>query len=250
MDRDLAEDARRAYKDHLIRKQSPGRWLLQRQYTDGKWAGSWDSSFYTEIICLEGGQLFVGGDIDHTIFAYYSDSTDFEARLRWIGKHSVDSYIVEKACIGTGRELIEIWDQDQAEKDVTWRVEYLRKHDQEDGTDHSVEIDEYEYLLAYFPNNEHEVCNKIYDIEPSSAPDLFPIGMTTSPRVYFAHAAIQRLLTLLEEKNECDLCRGQGIVTKSMTKGYSGVIHRGKHYSLGDLCPAENCKGKNERENE
>jgi len=86
-----------AFANHQLIRCEQDRWHISRMTTDGRI----ESTYTTEIISLWGGRLFVGGDIDDCVFAYYSDSPNHIDKLRWIGKcEDVGWYVCEKAQIG------------------------------------------------------------------------------------------------------------------------------------------------------
>jgi len=157
-----------------------------------------------EIIALAKGQLYVGGDIDFTIFAYYSDRADPESRVRWMGRcNDVGYYVAEKARIGLGTELTDVFDSQIAEQDIQgWldeaEKEYLGHKDTvvlrrlvDDWKDDG------------FPEEEHELTHALWDSGLSS--DFFGElsvgpGKVLAPRVYYAHAALARLCDLLDHE--------------------------------------------------
>lgn len=102
----IAEDA---FKDHSITHAEPGRWRLHAVDTLGRRK----VNYATEIVYLMGGMMFVGGDIDNYIFAYYSDDADGLGRARWMTTDSI-GYVMEKARIGQSNNV------------TTFDVEYAR----------------------------------------------------------------------------------------------------------------------------
>jgi len=81
--------------------------LIYTSYDQDRWRiarverGEIKSTYATEIISLWGGRLYVGGDIDDCIFAYYSDSANPIDKLKWIGRNNdVGYYVCQKAQIG------------------------------------------------------------------------------------------------------------------------------------------------------
>jgi hypothetical protein len=53
--------------EFVERDDQNGRWVIARKRSDG----SVCSDMLTEIIVLRGGRVFVGGDIDDCVFAYF-----------------------------------------------------------------------------------------------------------------------------------------------------------------------------------
>lgn len=62
-DENMRRQAREAFQNHRIVRSSEGRWLLMRTHPDG----NSDNVYWTEVISLACGGLYVGGDIDHVI---------------------------------------------------------------------------------------------------------------------------------------------------------------------------------------
>lgn len=125
--------ATRAFDRHLIKERSDSHWLLMRPRASdpanrrfekegySPWDNPktrWTGTFWVEIRCLHGGKLYVGGDIEPVIFS--SCTADGEARVRWMGerKSGCCHYLQEKACAGTGREVIYRYDREEAERQV------------------------------------------------------------------------------------------------------------------------------------
>lgn len=210
----LKRDAERAFADHAIRRRSEGRWLIQKRYDDG----AWNCTFATEVISLARGELYVGGDIDFVIFGIYGDTADHEDKLRWMGRHSDFGYYVhQKACIGTGRTLIDVYDSDAAEAQLReWlaeRTEQLGEdHDEEDDGPLDVAADELvatiNDMIRWMPDDPGEMLGRLHSVSPSFMDDRHELGMVIAPRLYFAHAALRRLCDLLDaERAEADACK-------------------------------------------
>jgi hypothetical protein len=190
----LISQAIEAFKDHELILNTQDRWRIASRNSNGSICG-----FYAaEIISLWGGRLYVGGDIDDCIFAYFSTNNpeNFHLdKLRWIGKHNdVDYYVKQKASIGlTATELTETWDVDTAVKELDLIIEKLQKDPEE-----RVQVDD----IISVKNTargwgRHEALEEIQEF---NLENLIPInfGMVTSPRVIFAWAAVRRLCELLE----------------------------------------------------
>jgi len=93
----LVSLATKAFADHQFVRCEEDRWFIARaergRIVDGAYA--------TEIISLWHGRLFVGGDIDDCVFAYYTDSDKPIDKLRWIGRSDdLEWYVLQKAQIG------------------------------------------------------------------------------------------------------------------------------------------------------
>jgi hypothetical protein len=181
---DLTQQAREAFEDHVITRTGEGdeRWLLQRLYSDGKPR----SDFATEIVSLWGGALYVGGDIDHVIYARYQDDLNPRNKVRWMGaKEEVCAYVLEKANIGMGRPQL-VWDVEEAKILLGKHILYL---EEQQDTTLKGEIRDCRRLLSDVAmGDEYAVQEQLHEID-SDLPDLRCIA----PPVYFTHAALRRL---------------------------------------------------------
>jgi hypothetical protein len=181
------ERARRTFAQHVITKESDRRWLLQRLYEDGRP----DWTYAAEIIVLENASIFVGGDIDHVIFGH--GPADPLARLRWMGEHrDLGYYVAQKARIGTGKDLVDIWDEDVAREELR---DYAAQNEAED---------EYELESAFSADNENDFYRRAmeafgdgYDAHEA----ICGMGRVLAPRVIYAHAALARLCELLRARS-------------------------------------------------
>lgn len=200
----LHERARQAFSNHVIRKRDDisGRWILQKRYKDQP--DQWDGNLWTEIVSLEGGKLYVGGDIDFVIFAYYSDKlNDHKAKVRWIGEHSDFNYYVhQKACIGTGYKLINRWDGDTAKEYIDQRLKDL---DMEDDGAFKMSLKMRTLLEENFLDWDHE--HTVYEVIADQLGydwlcDCGSFGMTIDTRLYLTYAALQRLCQIWDEQDK------------------------------------------------
>lgn len=193
----LSRLAREEFATHVIRERSPGRWLLQRRNKDGRFTGI----FATEVIALYGGELYVGGDIDHVVFSRYVDSGDPAGRVYWMGRRSsgADSYLVEKASIGS-RELAHEWDEEVARDEV--RRDWLdeEKRTLAEGWGDARRAAQLEELLNTWPEDKNELARQLYAISPDHFCDCGLPGTVPAARLFFAHAALARLCDLLDEE--------------------------------------------------
>lgn len=198
----LTEEARRAFADHVIRKRSEGRWLLMRPDKDG----TWSPFHWTEVISLYGGSLYVGGDIQHVIFGYYSDDGRPESKVYWMGRRrsAADGYLQEKASIGSGRELTESWEEDVAREGVQdWLKEEREALGEYEAGDkwharHMRRIEQLEGLLDDFPSSKDLLAHALYEIDPERLCDCGVPGTVPHFRLFYAHAALARLCDLLD----------------------------------------------------
>jgi hypothetical protein len=198
-DEQLKHQAKEAFKNHKISKRSEGRWLLQRPYKDGE---GWDCVFATEVISLWRGQLYVGGDIDFVIFAYYSDTSDHEDKVRWMGEcKDFGWYVMQKAEIGTGSKLVRVYDREEAEE---FLKDQLKQVDEQGYNNPATVKEAFQDLIDRLPDDQHEFLDGLYKIDADLACDCGDSCMVAAPRVYFAHAVLARLCQLLDEEKDED----------------------------------------------
>ncbi len=191
----LTEQARRQFATHQISKRSAGRWLLQRRYNDNT---GWDWTMAAEVISLVGGALFVGGDIFHVIFGWYSDSADHGRKLRWMGKcDDIEYYVHQKAVIGTGRELVDVYDENAAR-------DYVDDWSKQERKDGNIKLaDKLQRLLEPYGGidweNGHGIVQELADeLGWDEMSERYGIGQVMADRVYYAHAALRRLCEILD----------------------------------------------------
>lgn len=196
---DLTESARKAYAEHQIERSSEGRWLLFRRRDDGTRM----SEFWTEIIALEHGGLLVDGDIDPVIFRY--GPVDPEVRVRWMGsrKFAHDRYFQEKANTGTGGSLFETWNPDAARDDLLEMEAGLRGESEDScGEPNLKAADQVAHVREYYLNDGRDCALlNLYEIDGVDSEELGRIGMVTTSRLYYAHAALARLVVLLDARD-------------------------------------------------
>jgi hypothetical protein len=188
--REMAQ-AREAFAKHAIVKQSEGRWLLRQPDT---------SHFWFEAVVLAGGHLLVHGDIQAVMFGHYHASKyeTPEAAARetvcWMAhrRYPDDSYFVEKARIGgTADETIWTHDDDVLRAEIAELIqEFADAHpDTLEGLQaalDSVGVDSLE-------ETQRTVC-EAFDGDTES----IPYGRRISSAMVYAHAALQRLASLLD----------------------------------------------------
>lgn len=219
---DLDRLATQAYEEHVIRElpegmRCDGRWVIQRmgKVRGQPKRGTWDHPYWTEIVCLQGGMIYVGGDINPVVFAYGPRS--FEGRVRWMGsrKSGADSYLLEKAVIGTGRETVYTYSPQQAAEDIQWLI---RDQKAERETERQVlgegeaedkqlrrrvellelaleEVDDRHGMMETLMESPDD--SGLYDVVIES-----DIGEVPAARVFYAWAALRRLCHLLDQQKE------------------------------------------------
>lgn len=183
--------ASRSFEKHELIKSAEDRWLIQEKYPDG----TPSSIFATEIICVWPTQLYVGGDIDHIIFAY--GPRDPVARILWIGGHGFDGYVCEKARIGMGTPLSD-WSYDIALPEL---VQLVKEYNEErNWSDEAAEdfvsrlqIEE-DYQELFISSLQDTLPHDYWD---SMWESVMHIGQIPSASVIYAHAAVHKLCQLL-----------------------------------------------------
>lgn len=197
VEKSIHADAVSAFRDHKLVYSDPigGRWFIQRP---GR------AEFSTEVICLRGGRLFVGGDIDDCVFAYFAPSSltksqgiprELVARVAWIANSHLD-YVTQKAVIGFGGDSgsFYTWNNEVAGEDLRGQLKTLK----EDEASSSVtEIVSDVLEAGYF--DEETVMTALGPWNSSlELPRNF--GKHVSSRVIYAQAATQKLLELLTQE--------------------------------------------------
>jgi hypothetical protein len=178
--KDQEEVSLSAFAAHTITKSGDGRWVIQDNGSSILWA---------EIICTHGRGLYVDGDIEPVVFRYGPD--DFHSRVAWMGSrpHAWDSYFREKASIGmSGRDAIEVWNPEIALSDFR---EWLKESECADRS-----VDDVVAILGRDCTRDdflREAENVNVDMET-----FYDMGAVPSVRMFHAHAALQRLVTLLD----------------------------------------------------
>jgi hypothetical protein len=194
---DYAEMARQAFETHQIREESTGRWVIMKPNEKG----GWRSEYWTEIICTKGGGLYVDGDISVVVFRYGPE--DPLARLAWMAERekASDHYFREKACIGMGgkseESILTCFEREIAIADI-------RAYCAED-EDGESEACKALMEIAEDINDEtsqEDLARALYE----AGHDLWEMadyfGVVPSGRMFYAHAALQRLHHLLVERGD------------------------------------------------
>lgn len=186
--------AERAFAQHLISKTGDRRWLLQRLHEDGK--PTW--TFAAEVIVLEGGGLFVGGDIDFVVFAY--GPADPIARIRWLGEcDDLEYYVAQKARLGAREsQHVLTWDSSVATEELRAFHDMLVEEEGHPLVHGDFHLDEFEQAL--FEENHVDFLScavKAFPGYPDAWESIGDMGMVLHPAVIYAHAALARLCALL-----------------------------------------------------
>lgn len=189
------KDAEKSFATHIITKRSEGRWLLQRIHKDGR--PEW--TFAAEVIALENNALFVGGDIDHVVFAY--GPPDPVRRVHWMGMcNDLEYYVEQKAKIGSANGArTERWVADVMKEELEAFRQQLREEEFDDE-----DVDDYAYQEALNSYEQSEFLNAATEAF-SKIPDAWEsyggMGLVLSPTIIYAHAALKRLSTILRDED-------------------------------------------------
>jgi hypothetical protein len=201
---------KRDFATHQIHSRSSDdpdtctRWLLYPKSAKG-----WEHACWTEVIALAGGGLFVGGDIGCVVFRYGPKHP--VARVRWMANTlgASDGYFREKASIGmTGKGLIRDWLPDVAIDDLKdLEAEFFEDLEEEDDegrakAEKTVERIRDIYEFGLDDSSDAEVHRALYDLDIYD--ELPGIGYVPAPRLYTAHAALQRLSSLLAAEQQLE----------------------------------------------
>ena len=174
---------------HVISKRSEGRWLLQRPHE----GGGWDWTFAAEVIALAGGALYVGGDIDHMIYAY--GPKDPIARVHWLGALTdLGYYVAQKARIRMcrARDTVDEWDSATAHEELRAHVaENPEELENEEALEEACAQETREMFLNHATKalEGHDAWETVAEM-----------GERLSPAVIYSHAALARLSRLLSEE--------------------------------------------------
>jgi hypothetical protein len=196
----LVELSTQAFERHVIRKsdEDGGRWLLQRRYKDDT---GWDSVYFTEVIVLHGGKIYVGGDITPVVFAY-GPAKNPRDTVRWMGEcKDLGHYVAQKAAIGMTDYLITEYSHEAAMETLRdWEKELQEQQKEDPSQDTEEEI---ENLKDIFEDNrryqysEVEMVEKIHETMGSDwLCDRRRFGHILKPAVYYAHAAMAKLCAI------------------------------------------------------
>lgn len=189
--------AAKAFARHVITKRCDDqrRYLLQKLYEDGRP----DWTFAAEVIVLEGGGLYVGGDIDHVVFAHGPAAPI--ARLRWLGEcDDLGYYVRQKAQIGSRRNsCVDDWDSAIACTELRQYVAQLRDEEEASSSDIN---DTFVELALNADSRERflEYAGQAFPGFPDSWESVGSMGEVLGSAVIYAHAALARLCALLREE--------------------------------------------------
>lgn len=205
--KERCERAIEAFKDHEIVDDREDRWRIAKRDKDGRLT----NIHHAEIVSLWGGRLYVGGDIDDCVFAYYGDHPDHRSKLRWMGCcKDVSYYVRQKAQMGLtdNGQLVDEFDAQVAEDDLDYYLKQeLERINENAATDEEREDDEkrmrsvFEHAKEMVHDDPHELRTYLYnELNDVDAWEwLGGLGNIVSHRVIYAWAALRRLCELLDE---------------------------------------------------
>lgn len=203
------------FKDHELVDNREDRWRICKREKDGKFT----NVHAAEIVSLWGGRLYVGGDIDDCVFAYYSDHPDHLSKLRWMGRcKDVSYYVRQKASLGLtdGGKLVDEYDAQVAEDDLNYYLEReLERINENTATEEECQDDQatmrhiFEQAQGMVNEDPHDLRHYLYkELQALGDTDAWEwvgeLGNIVSHRVIYAWAALRRLCELLDEKDKKD----------------------------------------------
>lgn len=191
----LTRLARRAFERHEIIERAEGRWVLVARRADG----TLSYNHCAEVAVMRWGHLLVHGDVDTVMFEGYSGEGGAEGLVRWIGRERGDlRYHAAKASRGAGRAGSWCLDDRVACDDLLERVR--RAQEEEPGPGRSREIARLRDALRAleFGESVDAVRHALYQSEENCTEWLSSLGEVVDARIYYAVAACQRLVELLD----------------------------------------------------
>jgi len=181
----IARTAIDSFRNHEIYgNPSSAHWILQRKNEDD----SWSNSFLTEIICLATTRgIHVTGAIEPVNFVY--GPSECYDRIKWVGeKVPPNTYIAEKASLGSGSKITYAWDPELAQQEIMIMMEQELEPEILQALEESLNYLEYGREVLLYEAH-YDILEKISSV-----------GTHISPRMIFAHAAINRLWQLIRQK--------------------------------------------------
>ena len=177
--------ATESFKDHEITRSGYRRWHLKKPGT---------SCYWTEVIATANG-VYVNGDVDVVVFGG-GDHISGTDQVKWLGATKSFGYVVEKAQIGfSNRDIVYTYDSEVAADQIREaKNEYIKNgktkyvHVFDEALDALEMGDLREQILPAL--YEHEDVWYLFD-------ECSRIGDVVAPRIFYAHAALQKLHQLL-----------------------------------------------------
>lgn len=206
--KERCDQAIAAFKDHELVDCREDRWRICKREKDGKFT----NVHAAEIVSLWGGRLFVGGDIDDCVFAYYGDHPDHRSKLRWMGCcKDVSYYVRQKASMGLtdGGKLVDEFDERVAVEDLDFHMNQMLEDIQNGSATDEEREDDVRRIKSIF-ERARELLSEPYAMRQHLYDELHDIdawewlggvGSIVSYRVVYAWAAVRRLCELLDERD-------------------------------------------------
>lgn len=209
---------RKAYESHLreLGNRSLATHVIRKAYESGdRWivgTGNGSSCYRAEIIVTYDRSVIVHGDVDIVCFQSYHGSPGARSVVAWLAS-ATGSYLMEKATIGTGREVAHSWDAEVALDDAMWHLEQAQKDSligTPEANEPDFEVDEYAKrdidlwtrVVVRLEHGEGEQGINQFIYDESGDSELTGIGDVISPRVVWAHMLVQKLQELLEAQEK------------------------------------------------
>jgi hypothetical protein len=189
----VRRQARAAFAEHVLRCNGVDPHGLDRWCAARHRDSHWDSAYSFEAVCLRNRSLYVGGDIDHVVFAY--GPADAIGRLAWIAG-ARGEYLREKASIGGSSGLVD-WEREVAEHDLATIL-----GDEQEPVARACGDE----LSAALRDGQHGWLRAVEDAGPDSESALWSVGSVPGSRLLYAQEAVARLFALITGKQLCCSC--------------------------------------------
>jgi len=194
------QHAKDAYATHRIVKESSGRWLCK--------AADNSNSYWFEVIVLAGHRLFVHGDFDPILFAQYyplpgtSEEELLRSTLRWMANTPRPDYgyFISKAILGSGEAAVMKSEDTVLRAQIAEMIEEYRTMEVEDTENVEETILSLEEALQMVDGHHTHDEVKRFLYEALNDAEALPDGKRISLGMVFAHAALQKLESLLKER--------------------------------------------------
>ena len=210
----LAALATDAFKNHQLRSTGPGegRWVIAGKNKDG----SWCSFYLTEIIVGIQNTVITHGDIAPCLFKGYGPPGDPLAAVSWVARSNIVNYLEAKAAsafMERCQGLTTKFDADVAVWEIEQHIKERREEIDYDGIDVAADKQLAVWRQALCCLGEgwpwELVCSELdHDLNAAGVDDvaelLYDIGQVPAPRLFYAQAACQKLLELVEKQGDLE----------------------------------------------
>ena len=180
--------------NHEITRDNLFSWCIQGRDHEGHL--TWNMRAW---ITVTGPYVTVVGDISTVVFAYYSGRTPVGA-VGWIGNHNSMHYVAEKASIGMSPIGAMSWDPEIAEAELRTTISELDEaYGDYNPAGKEENREQLQAAIDALDDGESAMYRELEFDDAEGTP-----GQVIASRVFFAHAALGRLYTLLLEQDECE----------------------------------------------